>query len=91
MILDNFEHRNLPYGIVLTILFDFWGVDLSEEPFIAPYRTFDRSFINCMLSHLSKPAQDAPPEEEEDIPETGPLTLLHMFHLSIPIPLFLSP
>jgi len=26
---DNFEHRNLPYGMILTILFDFWGVDLS--------------------------------------------------------------
>ena len=72
MAADNFEYRNLPYGMVMTILFDFWGVALSEEPFIAPYRLFDRSFINHMLSHIYKPAQAAPLEEEEDIPEPRP-------------------
>jgi len=67
MIADNFEHRNLPYGIILTIFFDFWGVDLSKKPFISPHRAFDRSFLKCMLSHISKSAQDVSSDEEEDI------------------------
>ena len=58
MTADNFEHRNLPYGMVLTISFDFWGVDLSEEPFISPPRAFNRCFLNYKLSHISKSAQD---------------------------------
>jgi len=67
MTVDNFEHRNLPYGMVLIIFFDFWGVDLSEEPFISPPRAFDKSFLNYMLSHISKPAQDVSSDNEEDI------------------------
>jgi len=62
-IVDNFEHR----GMVLTIFFDFWELDKSEEPFISPLRAFDRRFLNRMLSHISKPAQDVSSDEEEDI------------------------
>jgi len=43
MTADNFEHRNIPYGMVLTIPFELWGVDLSEKPFIALPRPFNRS------------------------------------------------
>ena len=87
LIVGNFEHRNLPYGMVLTIFFDFWGVNLSEESFIAPSRPFDSRFINHMLSRLSKPTQDASPDEEEDISELNPSILLfHMSLLQIPIP-----
>jgi len=69
---DNFEYRNLPYIMVLTIFFDFWGVDLSEDPFIAPLGAFNKSFLNRMISHISKPAQDVSSDKEEDIlaPET---------------------
>ena len=55
--------------MVLTILFDFWSVDLCDESFLAPPKPFSRSFINRMLSHTSKPSYDAPPEEEEELHE----------------------
>ena len=58
--------------MVLTIFFDFWGVDLSEEPFISPPRAFDRNFLSHMLSHISKSAQDVSSDEEEDIPVPEP-------------------
>ena len=29
MTIDNFDNTNLPYSMLLTILFDCWGVDLS--------------------------------------------------------------
>ena len=58
--------------MVLTIFFEFWGADLSEETFIAPPCPFDRSFINRMLSHLLTHNQDAKPVEEEDILEPEP-------------------
>jgi len=69
---DNFEHRNLPYDIVLTIFFEFWRVDLSKELFIAPPRPFDHSLITRLMSHLSTCAQVDQPVEEEDIPEPEP-------------------
>jgi len=67
MTADNFEHRNLPYGMVPTIFFDFWGVNLSEESFIAPPRAFYKSFLNLMLSHIFKPAQEVSSGGEEDV------------------------
>ena len=67
MIADNFEYRNLLYGMVLIIFFDFWGVDLFEISFIAPPKAFNRSFLSRMLSHISKPAQDVSSGEEKDV------------------------
>jgi len=72
MTADNFAHKNLSYGMVQTIFFDFWRVDLFEEPFVYPPKAFDRSFLNRMLSHISKPAQDVSSDEEEDVPIPKP-------------------
>ena len=72
IIADNFEQRNLPYGMVLTIFFDYWGVDLSEEAFITPPRPFDHSFITCMMSHLPHSHQDTILDEEKTIPVSEP-------------------
>jgi len=69
---DNFEHRNLPYGMVLAIFFYYWGVNLSEEACIAPSRPFDHSFITRMMSHLFHSHQDSTLDEEEIIHASEP-------------------
>ena len=69
MTAENFEHKNLPYNMILTIFFEFWGVNFFEEAFVATPCPFDHSFINRILSHLFKSSPDDHDEEEEEVPE----------------------
>ena len=41
-------------------------IDLSDEYFLAPPKSFNMSFINRKWSHTSKPSHDDSHEEEEE-------------------------
>jgi len=90
---DNFEHRNLPYGMVLTIFFDFWGLDLSEEPFIAPHREPSiRAFLAiCWVISLNLLKMFLLEKKKMFLSLNHSTLLLHLFLRLIFISLFLPP
>lgn len=63
----NIATKSLPFGMLLTLLFKHWGIDLTSEYCLSPPSPLDRSFLHRKLSHRAPCAQSqGEPDQPQD-------------------------